>query len=85
MRYAIYACENTYGIDEDFEEEALEKGLEAGSEEYEDYICQAMDENTAWEIYQITKETEELDSELCDKFYNDREGFIKEYTDGICL
>lgn len=80
---ATEMCENVIDsyseIIENFEENAFAEGLEEGTEEWDASIEEQWREDKSYEIYKITKETNESIEILDDKFNNDPEGFLEEY------
>lgn len=75
-----YDVINSYSdIYEEFEDSAESDGIERDSEEWNDYIDECVQEDIAYNIYLITKETDKSNEELALEFYNDKEEFIKTY------
>lgn len=66
-------------IFKDFEQEAEEAGLDPNSDEWCEFIDERIDEDVSWELFEITKETNESLDVLNEKFYNDPDTFIEEY------
>lgn len=60
------------GYVDDFYDEDYEEALDQA-------MAEAIEEDVAYEIYEITKETTESLEQLNKKYYQDPEGFIKEY------
>lgn len=61
-----------------FYEEAAEEGIE-DEEELQEYVDNCIQEDIAYTVSMITKETTESLEELNDKINQDPEGFIEEY------
>ena len=79
-REMSYDVINSYSdIYESFEESAEEEGLERDSDEWCDYVDECVQEDIAYNIYLITKETNKNNEELTLEFYNNQEEFIKTY------
>ena len=64
---------------ENFENNALFDDIEEDSEEWDEYINSCINEDIAYEVYEITEETNESLENLNEKFYSDEEYFLKKY------
>lgn len=70
---------DSYGdIMEGFEDEAEGEGLEEGTEEYNEYIEECIQQNIGYQIWEIIDKYADIRT-MEDDFYNDRDGFVKEY------
>ena len=76
---AISVIDSYGGVTESFEDEAYNEGYEPDTEEWQDYIDECYRDDISYEIYKVTKETNESLEELDNKFNNDPEGFLEEY------
>lgn len=76
---ALSVIDNYFEISENFEQEAEEEGLDPGSDEWCEFIEECRNEDVSWELFEITKETNESLDVLNEKFCYDPDTFIEEY------
>lgn len=64
---------------EEFEQQALDEGLEPDTEEFQDYVYNCITENIVYEVYEVKRTKGKTLEELEEEFTEDREAFVFEY------
>lgn len=74
--------QNYCDILENFEEEASAAGLEEGTEEYNEYVEECINDNISYQIWEVVDVYADI-STMDDDFYNNKEEFVKEHCKEI--
>ena len=62
-----------------FEDDAAEHGFLEGTEEYQNFIWEAIQEDVAYEFFFITEKTNKTNEQLLNEYCTDEESFLETY------
>ena len=84
-REASLGLMDNYGILDDSEiaEEAIMEGIEEDSDEFYDYITERREDNIDFGLWKIKDGVKESNADLQNKFWNNKDDFVKTYCENF--